>query len=1350
MGKKQQPMAQDEKHETETGKLTISNKLYGRNSELNQLIRLFNGVGKGEGLVLAIPGVSGAGKTSLIQTLKKPVKINNGFFISGKFEQYQKDIPYFAFRQALENFYHSLVAEDQIIRDKFVPLIQKAVGALGQVLTDLVPHFERLLGKQPNLAVVSPQEARHRFYALFHSLIKAISLPEHPLVLFIDDWQWADMASIELLKNLQKGTELRYLMFIVAYRQNEVDNLHPLTTTLNELQLNEVPFKKIEVLNLSYQNVYQFLKETLLPEAYRLEELSHIIYEKTKGNPFFVKSVLLYLSAQKMLWLSETNKRWEWTDEGEHKIQIPEDVVALFVQQLKNTPETTQRLLFYAACLGNRFDLEIFSIASKKTHQECQQFLSSQEVKEIIKPLSEEGKNPGFKKEEIATSYIFLHDKLQQAAFSLIAARNQPPLFHQIGQLMLTRLPEEQLNANIFEVANLLNAASGLTNGMDEQIKLIELNVKVARKAFAAAAYNTALQYLRKTRQLVGLFHLEKIMSDHHHRFFIGFLKDSAQCEFIEGYQEKGEEIIGEAINQSVNAIEKADFYKLLITQFTLQARYADAIHAGKVALQELDVILPEGEFNVARDKEIAGVLQLLTNKTVASLGDLPKMNDQKMLMICSLLITMGPPCYRAHQKLWSVIVPLVVKYTIQYGNIPQIGYSHTAFGGLVGWVNKDYLLAKAFSEVAERIMKEQFTSPADQSVYYLMVGSSVRHWFRHMKYGSDDYTDAYETGLRSGNLQYAAYAFGHNMYCRFFQGVNLETLMIETRQSLIFSKTRHNQWAIDLFNGGLSVFTALSDKTSPVDNHLFGNDGDYLDEVAAHQNIQVTCIYKIFKTFGHYLFNQYDEALTLTREIDPILYSVGTQGLLPWPEYVAIKLLVMTALYRQQVQKTQRAWLKDIQQINKLLKTWATSSPQNFKHKYLLASAETERLAGHPLVAVDLYSKASKDAHNNGFTQWEGIINERLFQFWTDENNSHLAYQYWKQSYFHFKQWGATAKTVAMEAAYKKFLHQSLTSTTSAWSDDHLAADAHGEQLIHQITDQQINQVREFVAHMEKSILGDKAMNEARELAEATARLRREITIRKNAEEDIILKNKELERLNAQKDKFFSILSHDLKSPFNAILGFSRMLYERAQNNDLEKVKKYADIISHSSEKYMDLLMNLFEWSNQQRGGIKFKPVHFNLSDLMMEIEMLYLEGAQKKHIRLLNQFPEQLKVYADQSMISTILRNLVSNALKFSHPGGEIVFTACSMADSVEVSIKDDGVGMAPEIAKNLFEIEDYHSTRGTENEAGTGLGLILCKEFVMKHGGKIWVESQEKRGSAFFFTLPQKTETIQLEAS
>jgi signal transduction histidine kinase len=325
------------------------------------------------------------------------------------------------------------------------------------------------------------------------------------------------------------------------------------------------------------------------------------------------------------------------------------------------------------------------------------------------------------------------------------------------------------------------------------------------------------------------------------------------------------------------------------------------------------------------------------------------------------------------------------------------------------------------------------------------------------------------------------------------------------------------------------------------------------------------------------------------------------------------------------------------------------------------------------------------------------------------------------------------------METSYKKFLYQSFAEANLTSEDGDRPGHLKQEALLQQIIEQQIHQVRDFVAHMEKSLQGDKAMNHAKELAEATSRLRREVTIRKKVEEEIILKNKELERLNAQKDKFFSIISHDLKSPFNGILGFSRLLIEKAQNSDYLKVRQYAEIISDSSEKYMELLTNLFEWSNQQRGGTVFNPVHFNLPDLMMEIEMLYMEAAQKKQIRLVNELPDQLDVYADESMVGTILRNLVSNALKFTKPGGQILFAARPSPNNVEVCIKDNGVGIPPDILKDLFQFEQYQSTPGTQNEAGTGLGLNLCKEFVAKHGGEIWVESQEAGGSSFYFTLP-----------
>ncbi len=287
--------------------------------------------------------------------------------------------------------------------------------------------------------------------------------------------------------------------------------------------------------------------------------------------------------------------------------------------------------------------------------------------------------------------------------------------------------------------------------------------------------------------------------------------KERAECEFLEGNHAEAETCIQQAVDHAGTAVEKAAALNILIVQYTLLARYPEAIATGHQALDALGIHLPDAGYDEARDKEIAKVRQELGQRSISSLNELPVMSHPEMLLASRILITMGPPCYRSHQRLWSVIVPMVVNLTLRYGNIPQVGYSHTAFGGLLGWVDNDYATAREFGELATRLMTGTFRSPSDQSVFYLMIGSSIRHWFKHLRYGSQDYTDAYEIGLRAGNLQYAAYAFGHNMYCRFYQGVPLAALIRESQYSLEFSRTRRNQWAIDLLEGGLSIFSTLS-----------------------------------------------------------------------------------------------------------------------------------------------------------------------------------------------------------------------------------------------------------------------------------------------------------------------------------------------------------------------------------------------------------------------------------------------------------------------------------------------------------------------------------------------------------
>ncbi|MBU2556795.1 MAG: AAA family ATPase [Bacteroidetes bacterium] len=1313
--------------------LVIPENLYGREIEIEALFESFERISRGVGEILTVPGTSGVGKTALVQELEMPVKNQNGFFVSGKFEQFQQNIPYFAFKQALTTLCHIILAEDQPIQERYKTEILDAVGLQGRVLVDLVPEFISLLGEQPPLGEISPQEARYRFTDVLRKFLSVISKPEHPLVLFIDDWQWADTASFELLKQLEVGNTLRYILVILSYRDNEVNSSHPLTATLDELKRNNITLNQLKLRNLIQSDVQNMLEDTLQPDAEHTKELAAIIHKKTRGNPFFVHAAINYLSDFKLLWFNESENIWKWKTDLESGIDFPDNVIDLFVRKFQRMDRHAQILYSLAACLGNRFHVKNLEIISDFSLEECKSILSSPDGKEFAVPLKGIQKRAISQDEPETDVYIFRHDRLQQAAFLLIGEERHSMILHKIGKVLFAELSPEQLNERFFEVVNNLNAGIELIETAEDREELFRLNIMAAKKAYTAIAYASALQFYRKAAKILEKEGFSERMWKKDHDLLMKYLNERAVCEFLEGDQEIAEQYVHQAVKSANSAVEKAVAYNILIVQHTLQARYQEAITSGKSALKALGIILPEKDYDKARDKEIAKVKEQLKNRDISSLSQLPNMSKPEMLTACKILITMGPPCYRAHQKLWSVIVPIVVGLTLKYGNIPQVGYSHTAFGGLLGWVEDDFVSAKKFADVAAQLMTEKFSIPSEQSVFYLMNGSSICHWFKHLKYSSQDYIDAYEIGLRSGNLQYAAYAFGHNMYCRFYQGVSLESLTMETKQSLEFSKTRHNQWAIDLFTGGLKIVDALRTNSYGDSLEKIGNDSDYMISVDAHKNIQVKCIYKVLKTFSLLLLGNYKDALVVSDETEPIIYTVGTQGLLPWPEHVFARILIYAQLYSEKDATEQKKWLKEIKEGIQKLKIWADFCPENFEHKYLLATAELNIIEGQPAKALQNYYKAADAAQENEFLQWEGLANERMYEFWLEKENHHLAFHYWKQAYVCYQHWGATAKLKQMENDYVDYLKKSISAVDLAKTEG-VEKGIFSKWLI----EKQLTQVQKLASHLYQSKLSLAAMNQAEELASATKRLRTEISYRKQAEEEVKLKNRDLEKINAEKDKFFSIIAHDLKSPFNSIIGLSEILVEQINEKNFDGIEKYAGIILNSSQRAMDLLMNLMEWSRSQTGRMEFNPGQFDLTEFIHEIIPMFDDIAGQKGIVIKKELPPEATVYADQDMINTVLRNLISNAIKFTKTGGEIILTVTKDKNEFIVSVKDTGIGMSKDRIEKLFRIEASESTSGTANEKGTGLGLILCKEFVEKHEEKIWVISEEGKGSTFYFTL------------
>ncbi len=386
-------------------------------------------------------------------------------------------------------------------------------------------------------------------------------------------------------------------------------------------------------------------------------------------------------------------------------------------------------------------------------------------------------------------------------------------------------------------------------------------------------------------------------------------------------------------------------------------------------------------------------------------------------------------------------------------------------------------------------------------------------------------------------------------------------------------------------------------------------------------------------------------------------------------------------------------------------------------------------RIKGNTNEVTDFFGKALQAAKKGGFNHWEGIINERFYLFWQEQGNEMIAKYYWKEAYSSFSRWGAGAKTSAMECQYREKMRQSAGISSLSETNKSI------------LIENQIAELRDYALQKQDRDLRNKAENHLGELAHATKRLRIEIAERKRAQEEIKRKNEELQLLNATKDKFFSIIAHDLKSPFNAIVGFSDLLKEKAGEEDFETIVRYSTVIHNSANKAMNLLINLMEWARSQTGRMSFQPEEIDLRDILTELEELLSISLEQKSISLETNLHENSLIYADKAMINTVIRNLLSNAIKFSNQGGKIIVSHSRNGKGSEISVKDSGVGIPRSKIKMLFRIDENSSTPGTNNEKGTGLGLILYKEFIDKHGGRIWADSREGEGSTFRFSIPDQ---------
>jgi predicted ATPase/anti-anti-sigma regulatory factor len=1013
-----------------SSRFTLPETLYGREAELDALMRAFERVSGGATELLLVAGSSGIGKSALVHEMHKPIVRRRGYFVSGKFDQFKRNVPFSSLVQAFRDLVRQVLTESAERIEGWKARLTSAVADSGKVIVDVIPEVLHLIGPQPPVSELSPADNQDRFNRIFQRFIRVFAAAEHPLVVFLDDLQWADSASLKLLHLLLSDKETGHLLVMGAYRDNEVGPAHPLLITVDKISGLGVPVTNITLLPLDFKNLNLFVADTLRRAPEETVGLTELVMGKTRGNPFFASQYLKSLYQDGLIQLDAETGRFNCDLKAPRLLTVSDDVVEFMTLQIQKLPAETQEALRLAAAIGNQFDLATLAVAYDRPQPEAAAHLWRAVEEGLVLPVDETYKAQAsilmeaIPSADAAVTYKFLHDRVQQAAYQTIPPGERPKAHLRIGRTLLLSTPASLRDEKLFDIVNQLNAGAALISDAAERDELTRLNLAAGMKAKASTAYTAAARYLATATDL-----LPADVWDAHYDLALTLHKARAEVEYLEGSFDVSEGLIRSAFERVRTPIEKAELLHMLIVQYTLRAKYPEAIETGRTALRLVGIELPEGDFEAARDAEIAEVKATIGDRSIESLFDLPDMVDREKKAAITLLTAMGPPTYRSHQALWSVLCSKAVNLCLKHGNAPQVAYSHTSFGGLLGYVEEDYKTGEAFGQLALKLTAK-FNNPSDLSVVYLMVGSSLRHWSKHLRHSTEDYHKAYSVGLDSGNLQYAAYAFGHNMYCRFYQGVNLEQWLSEIDGYLAFSRRRKNQWAIDMLEGGRLIARSLG--VAPQEAQGEGpepavaaelSEDAYLASCRANRNNQIVCVYNVLKSQVLYLLGDRKGALRCSREAEQEIASVATQGLLPSAEHRFIQALILAALFDGAPREERPLVREELGAHLRKLGVWAGACPDNFLHKRLLVEAEVARIDGRVLDAVDLYDRAIEAALASDFPHNAALASELAAKLWLSRGKEKLAGPYMMDAFYGYVRWGAASKKRQLEALYPRLL---------------------------------------------------------------------------------------------------------------------------------------------------------------------------------------------------------------------------------------------------------------------------------------------------------------------------------------
>ncbi|MCB1178926.1 MAG: AAA family ATPase, partial [Leptospiraceae bacterium] len=632
----------------------------------------------GRSKLFLVSGYSGIGKTSLVREIYKPITESKGHYISGKFDQYNRNMPYSALIQALTGLIKFILTEPPESIKSWKGKILESLGSNGKIITDVIPELEYIIGEQPEVVELSAQENANRFYVVFQNFIKIFTNINHPLAIFLDDLQWADNSSIDFIKTLLTDPSVKYLFLILSYRDNEIDKVHPLFQFIESLSTDSIPYEQIVLQPLQSEFLEEMLAETFLTSKDKVRSFTEIVHSKTGGNPFFVSELLKQLISDDLIHFSSSKGGWIWDEEKIKKSEVSDNVIELLLKRIKKLGETSQNILKFSSCIGSIFDLDTLH---KIVDDQSNSFINSLKdtiQEELVQPLGEsfkflESLNSKNSKKKIKLNFRFQHDRIQQACYNLLEEVQKQETHLVIARILVEKSTEKDIDDVIFDIVSHYNQCYELLTDKKELENLIDFNLKAAKKAKQSSAYIPALEMIHVARKISEKV---KVSSDKLTNLYI----ELAELEYLNGNLDESETYCMKALEHTDDVIIKAKIRDLLITQYSAKGMYDKALESINLALEPLGMHLPSENLMDIISEDMNTVLKMIEGKKVKSLINLPFMEDPKIKAAANIFISAIPTAYNKIPELFPVISLKMVKLHLNHGNLGD-SYGFSMFG---------------------------------------------------------------------------------------------------------------------------------------------------------------------------------------------------------------------------------------------------------------------------------------------------------------------------------------------------------------------------------------------------------------------------------------------------------------------------------------------------------------------------------------------------------------------------------------------------------------------------------------------------------------------------------------------